>query len=59
MSRVVIIDYGIGNIFSVDQAFKKIGVEAVVTSNAQAIEEAQHLVLPGVGAFHKGMTSTS
>jgi len=55
MNKVVIIDYGIGNIFSVDQAFKKIGVETVVTSNTQTIEEAQHLVLPGVGAFHKGM----
>ena len=55
MSRVVIIDYVIGNIFSVNQAFKKIGVEALVTSNAQAIEEAKYLVLPGVGAFHKGI----
>ena len=55
MNKVVIIDYGIGNIFSVNQAFKKIGVETIVTSNTQAIEEAKHLVLPGVGAFHKGM----
>jgi glutamine amidotransferase len=55
MNKVVIIDYGIGNIFSVNQAFKKIGVETFVTSNTQAIEEAKHLVLPGVGAFHKGM----
>lgn len=55
MNKVVIIDYGIGNIFSVNQAFKKIGVETLVTSNTQTIEEAHHLVLPGVGAFHKGM----
>lgn len=55
MNKVVIIDYGIGNIFSVDQAFKKIGVETAVTSNTQIIEEAKYLVLPGVGAFHKAM----
>ena len=55
MNEVIIIDYGIGNIFSVSQAFKKIGVETVVTSDPKVIEEAKHLVLPGVGAFHKGM----
>ena len=55
INEVIIIDYGIGNIFSVSQAFKKIGVEIVVTSNPKIIEEAKRLVLPGVGAFHKGM----
>jgi len=55
MNEVIIIDYGIGNTFSVCQAFKKIGVKTVLTSNNQTIEKAKHLVLPGVGAFHKGM----
>ena len=55
MNEVIIIDYGIGNTFSVDQAFKKIGVKTVLTSDIQTIEKAKHLVLPGVGAFHKGM----
>lgn len=55
MNKVVIIDYGYGNIFSVNQAFKKIGLETVITSNTQTIENAKYLVLPGVGAFHKGM----
>ena len=55
MNKVTIIDYGIGNIFSVEQAFKKIGVKTVLTSNFQIIEKAKYLVLPGVGAFHKAM----
>ena len=54
-SEVVIIDYGIGNIFSVRQGFEEIGVNAIVTSNAQVIERAKYLVLPGVGAFQKAM----
>ena len=55
MNKVTIIDYGIGNIFSVEQAFKKIGFQTVLTSNIKIIEKAQYLVLPGVGAFHKAM----
>jgi imidazole glycerol-phosphate synthase subunit HisH len=54
-SEVVIIDYGIGNILSVQQGFEEIGIHAIVTSNIQIIEQAKHLVLPGVGAFEKAM----
>ncbi len=54
-SEVVIIDYGIGNILSVQQGFEEIGVHAIVTSNVQIIKQAKHLVLPGVGAFEKAM----
>jgi len=56
-NEVVIIDYGIGNILSVQQAFEEIGMHVVVTSNIQIIEQAKHLVLPGVGAFEKAMQS--
>jgi len=53
--EVIIIDYGVGNVFSVKQAFEKIGVHAVITSDPEIIKEAKHLVLPGVGAFEKAM----
>ena len=56
-NEVVIIDYGIGNILSVRQGFEEIGIHAIVTSNVQIIEQAKHLVLPGVGAFEKAMQS--
>jgi len=56
-NEVVIIDYGIGNILSVQQGFEQIGIHAIVTSNVQVIEQAKYLVLPGVGAFEKAMQS--
>lgn len=54
-SEVVIIDYGIGNIFSVRRAFEFCGAEVVVTDDPQKIFDAKRLVLPGVGAFADGM----
>ena len=54
---VVVIDYGIGNIFSVEQALDQIGVDTIVSSDGQVIEKAEYLVLPGVGAFSKAMSS--
>jgi imidazole glycerol-phosphate synthase subunit HisH len=54
---VVIIDYGIGNIFSVKQAFDQIGAATIITSDSQVVENAEYLVLPGVGAFSKAMGS--
>lgn len=47
--KVVIIDYGAGNIFSVVQAFKRIGIEAVLSSDETEIRSASHVVFPGVG----------
>lgn len=46
-----IIDYGIGNLFSLKSSFGKIGEEAVVTSYREVIEKADRIILPGVGAF--------
>lgn len=54
-AEVVIIDYGIGNLFSVRRAFEHCGATAVVTSDLEKILKAQRLVLPGVGAFADGM----
>ena len=48
---VAIIDYGVGNLFSLCSSLKRIGVEAVVTADPEQIRRAEKLILPGVGAF--------
>ena len=47
----VIIDYGVGNLFSLISSLKKIGEEAVVSSDKDIISQADRIILPGVGAF--------
>jgi imidazole glycerol-phosphate synthase subunit HisH len=51
MSKVAIIDYGVGNLRSVEKAFAANGHEAIVTSDENELRSASKLVLPGVGAF--------
>lgn len=46
-----IVDYGIGNLFSLVSSFSEIGEEAVVTSDVATIEASDRIILPGVGAF--------
>lgn len=48
---IVIIDYGVGNLFSLCSSLKSIGAEVAVTSDPAVIEAADKLILPGVGAF--------
>ena len=48
---VAIVDYGVGNLFSLQSSFAAIGAAAVVTSDAGEIAAAERVVLPGVGAF--------
>lgn len=48
---ITIVDYGAGNIFSIQNMLKKLGTEAIVGSDPAAIENADKLILPGVGAF--------
>ncbi|NJD91793.1 MAG: imidazole glycerol phosphate synthase subunit HisH [Geobacter sp.] len=48
---IAIIDYGMGNLRSVQKGFEKVGYEAVVTADPQVVLEAERVVLPGVGAF--------
>ena len=48
---IAIVDYGIGNLFSVVSSFKYIGATAKVTSDADEIRRADKIILPGVGAF--------
>ena len=48
---VAIVDYGVGNLFSLKSSFAAIGESAVVTSNSEVIKGADRIILPGVGAF--------
>ena len=48
---IAIIDYGVGNLFSLQQSLKKIGAESIIASQKHEIERADRLILPGVGAF--------
>ena len=57
--RVAIIDYGVGNLRSVEKAFAATGTEAVVTSDESLLRGAERLVLPGVGAFATCMRELS
>lgn len=52
---IAIIDYGIGNLTSISNAFKALNSNAVVTSESSVIQNAEAIVLPGVGAFADGM----
>lgn len=53
--RIGILNYGMGNLRSVQKAFERIGVKAEVINEPSAITQADKLVLPGVGHFEKGM----
>ncbi|MDY6843373.1 MAG: imidazole glycerol phosphate synthase subunit HisH [Thermodesulfobacteriota bacterium] len=52
---IIIIDYGMGNLRSVQKGFEKIGQKATITSNPREVLKAKKVVLPGVGAFKNGM----
>ena len=52
---VVIIDYGMGNLFSVKNALVAIGAEVTISKNFEDLKKADHIILPGVGAFPDGM----
>ncbi|MEM2907265.1 MAG: imidazole glycerol phosphate synthase subunit HisH [Candidatus Odinarchaeota archaeon] len=50
-------DYGLGNLRSIFNAFKKLGAEPVITNNHSLIKESDALILPGVGAFKDAITN--
>lgn len=54
---VAIVDYGMGNLFSVRQACRQVGLDAIVTSNKDDIANADAVILPGIGAFGDAMTT--
>lgn len=52
---IAVIDYGMGNLRSVQKAFEYLGYEAQITDDSAIIDSASHVVLPGVGAFGDAM----
>ena len=55
MTKIAIIDYGLGNLRSVIRGLEKAGAEAVITCDVETIASSDGMVLPGVGAFSEGM----
>jgi glutamine amidotransferase len=55
VSRIAILDYGMGNLRSVEKALERVGAEPTLTSDAAEARSADGIVLPGVGAFPKAM----
>ncbi len=55
MTRIAILDYGMGNLRSVEKALERVGAEAQITSDPERVESADGVILPGVGAFPRAM----
>lgn len=55
--RVAIVNYGMGNLASVRRAFEDLGVPVYIADRPQLLEDADRIVLPGVGAFRDGMST--
>lgn len=55
--ETAIIDYGMGNLLSVQRTFERCGSDAVIIDNPLKLREAEHIVLPGVGAFPDAMSN--
>jgi imidazole glycerol-phosphate synthase subunit HisH len=54
-TRIAIVDYGMGNLRSVEKALEHVGATAAITNEAEALRAADGLILPGVGAFPRAM----
>ena len=52
---ITIVNYEMGNLFSVENAFKYLGYETKITDNPNEIENSKIIILPGVGSFNKAM----
>jgi glutamine amidotransferase len=55
VTKLAILDYGMGNLRSVEKAVERVGAEAVITNDHDAVRDADGVILPGVGAFAKAM----
>jgi imidazole glycerol-phosphate synthase subunit HisH len=55
MARIAILDYGMGNLRSVEKALERVGSEAVISADPEAVRAADGVILPGVGAFPAAM----
>lgn len=56
---IAVIDYGMGNLHSVQKACERVGLDAVVTAEEQVVRDADAVILPGVGAFSECMRNLS
>src|SRR5262249_24071138 len=56
MTRVAILDYGMGNLRSVEKALERVGAGAEITADPERVRAADGVILPGVGAFPKAMS---
>lgn len=56
-ARALVVDYGIGNVFSVCNALRAVGAHVELTGNPHSIRNADRILLPGVGAFARAMTA--
>jgi imidazole glycerol-phosphate synthase subunit HisH len=54
---IAILDYGIGNLKSIYNMFKKVGIDSIITSDIETIKKADKYLLPGVGSFDHGINS--
>jgi len=54
---IAVIDYGRGNLGSVEKAFRRVGIPASITQDPRTVDEADGVVLPGDGAFHDAMAN--
>lgn len=59
MVKITLVDYGMGNILSVQRAFEYCGAQVIISDKPQDIKNSDYLVLPGVGAFADGMKGLS
>ena len=55
--EVLIVDYGVGNLFSVYSALDYLNAKPVISNNPEDIRKYQKVILPGVGAFENGMSA--
>lgn len=55
MTRIAILDFGMGNLRSVEKALERVGAEAEITADPAMVEAADGVILPGVGAFPRAM----
>jgi glutamine amidotransferase len=55
VARICVLDYGMGNLRSVEKALERVGAQAEITTDAERARDADGVVLPGVGAFPKAM----
>ena len=56
MRKITIIDYGCGNILSIERAISKVVYKTSISRDLQILENSTHLILPGVGAFRNAMS---